>query len=78
MADYVHDDLIECAGCGHSSVNTVSEYPPLGTPADKINVVRGTRLASMLCTNPACGYTIYVPSRSIAATFIQRLRLKRR
>ena len=71
-------DTMECAGCTQRTDKTVSEYPPLGTPSDKILVVRGKRLASMHCTNPSCGcYTIYAPSRSIAATFIQRLKLKK-
>jgi hypothetical protein len=78
MADYLRGDTLECAGCGHCSITTVSEYPPLGIPPDKIHVKRGTRLASMVCTNPACGcYTIYAPSAFIADSLTERFKSKK-
>ena len=60
---YPHRGLIKCGACGHVSTGSTTDYPPKGTPPEKIRIEMGTRRASMYCSNPSCHcFTVYGPS----------------
>ena len=55
--------LIKCGfpDCGHSCIREHSEYPPQGTPIEKIKILVDNRRRAMFCTG-CQRYTIYVGS----------------
>lgn len=77
--EYPRGSLIECAACGHVCNRNDSEYPPEGTPSDKVYIKIGTRLTSMFCTTPSCEcYTIYVTSSSQEEYYIKKYKASSR
>ena len=63
--EYPNGKLIKCAACGHVCIRGDSEYPPKGTPIEKIRFQIGTLPTSLFCTNTECNcYTIYCLNQS--------------
>jgi hypothetical protein len=78
ITDWPHKNMMKCAACGHVSSHGYSDYPPEGTPPEKIHIQLGTRSASMYCSNPDCHcYTIYVPTSSAVERLTEKYKPKK-
>ncbi len=60
---YPHGNTMKCDACGHGCIRDRSEYPPKGTPSDKIRIEIGSAMCAMECAGCHC-YTIYCISQA--------------
>lgn len=78
IKEYPHGTLMKCTACGHVCNRDYSDYPPDGTPPEKIYITIGSRPASMYCSNPACQcYTIYAPASSAVERLTEKYKSKK-
>lgn len=74
---YPSGGLIRCAACGHVSTGSTTDFPPDGTPPERIRIEIGTRYAAMFCSNPSCNcFTVYAPNLATVERLTEKYKSK--